>query len=194
MSRGSVETNRAEETIPAVEVESLRFAYGPASDGEDPFELHVDRWCVRKGERFALHGPSGCGKSTLLDLVAGVLLPAVGRLKVGGIDLAALPETERRAFRLRQMGFVFQDFPLVGYLDALDNVLLPFRLHRELHAGLGRNGPARERAAQLLRELGLGSELGRRPEQLSQGERQRVAIARALVTEPALLLADEPTA
>lgn len=101
-----------------------------------------------------------------------------------------MTESQRRAHRIRHLGFVFQDFPLVEYLDARENVLLPFRLNPALELG----PEDRERADRLLADLGLGGRRDRRPGKLSQGERQRVAIARALVTEPQLLLADEPTA
>ena len=138
----------------------------------------------------ALHGPSGCGKSTLLDLVAGSLAPSSGSLEVEGEDLAQLTEAQRRAHRIRTIGFVFQDFPLVEYLDAEENALLPYRIDPRLHI----DDETRRRAQDLLESLGLGDKINRRPAELSQGERQRVAIARALVTQPRLLLADEPTA
>lgn len=177
-----------------IQVEGLRFVYpearGADSGPDGGFELALEGWTVAAGERWALHGPSGCGKSTLLDLVAGVRLPSSGTVRVEGRDWASLGEAERRAWRLRRVGFVFQDFPLVDYLDALDNVLLPYRLH----ASLDLDEAARERARGLLADLGLGTKGGRRPRELSQGERQRLALARALVTEPGLILADEPTA
>ncbi|MEM9553993.1 MAG: ATP-binding cassette domain-containing protein [Acidobacteriota bacterium] len=178
---------------PALRVENLRFAY--RADGAATFRLALDAWTVARGERWALHGPSGCGKSTVLDLVAGVLRPGVGveltgRIELDGHDLATLSESARRALRLRRVGFVFQDFPLIEYLDVLDNVLLPYRLHSALRLDDG----VRRRARDLLTRLGLGEVAVRLPAALSQGERQRVAIARALVAEPSLVLADEPTA
>lgn len=177
-----------------IEARSLRFSYGAGSAPERElgagFELRLDRWTVGAGERWALHGPSGCGKSTLLDLVAGVRVPTSGSLTVAGQNPARQSAAERRAHRLRRVGFVFQDFPLVDYLDAVDNVLLPYRLHRSLVL----DSSTRQRAVELLADLGLGSKGERRPSQLSQGERQRVALARALITRPPLLLADEPTA
>ena len=172
-----------------IEAVDLRFAY-PPRPGTEAFELRLPEWSVARGQRVALFGPSGCGKSTLLNLLAGVLVASSGRLMVEGQELAALSEAERRAWRIRNLGFVFQDFPLVDYLDAQENVLLPYRLNSALRLDAG----ARGRAAELLGQLGLGGKLKRRPRELSQGERQRVAIARALVTEPRLLLADEPTA
>lgn len=181
---------------PAVLVEGVRFAYASRrrrvgrSSSDSPFELVVSSWRVDAGERVALHGPSGSGKSTLLQLIAGILVPQEGHLEVSGRDLRRLAEGERRAHRVQSLGFVFQDFPLVDHLSAEENVLLPYRLNRTLRLDRG----ARERARRLLQDLGVDHRAGHRPAELSQGECQRVAIARALVTEPVMLLADEPTA
>jgi ABC-type lipoprotein export system ATPase subunit len=167
----------------AIHATRLRFAYG------DDFSMDLAPFEVSEGARVVLHGPSGCGKSTLLNLVAGALVPDSGTLQVCGTDLAQLSESQRRAWRVQNVGFVFQDYPLVDYLSALDNVLLPYRLNSALKL----DASAKTRATGLLETLDLADKLGRRPEQLSQGERQRVAIARAVVTQPRLLLADEPT-
>jgi ABC-type lipoprotein export system ATPase subunit len=161
----------------------LGFAYG------EDFSLHLPTFKVTRGARVVLHGPSGCGKSTLLNLIAGALVPDSGRLLVCGTDLSQLSESQRRAWRVQNLGFVFQDYPLVDYLSALDNVLLPYRLNTTLKL----NTQAKDRARSLLDTLGLGDKRQRRPAQLSQGERQRVAIARAVITQPRILLADEPT-
>lgn len=172
----------------AIELRGVRFCRpsGPAGAG---FSIEVPAWTVPRGAAVALHGPSGCGKSTLLDLVAGVLPVDVGTLTVLGQELHRLSEDERRAHRIQSVGFVFQDFPLVGYLDLLDNVLLPYRLNPVLTL----DDAARSRAVGLLDQLGLSGLGRRRPAGISVGEGHRVAIARALVTSPALLLADEPT-
>jgi putative ABC transport system ATP-binding protein len=138
----------------------------------------------------ALHGPSGCGKSTLLNLVAGMLRPSRGTLDVEGRELKSMSDAERRAHRIQKIGFVFQDFPLVDYLNAEENVLFPYRLNRALHL----DATVRDRARYLLDYLGIADQRLSRPAELSQGEQQRVAIARSLVTDPVLLLADEPTA
>jgi putative ABC transport system ATP-binding protein len=176
---------------PAIQVSGLRFSYPvPHGTGGEAFHLALDDWRVETGARVALHGPSGCGKSTLLDLLAGVLRPSAGRVEVVGADLVRLPDDAVRAHRIRTLGFVFQDFPLVDYLDALENVLFPYRLNRALRL----DEDARRRARDLLGGLGLAGKEGRLPRELSVGERQRVAIARALVTGPRILLADEPTA
>lgn len=174
----------------AIQAKDLRFSYRERGrKGPPSFSLQLSSWQVPEGASAVLHGPSGCGKSTLLNLVSGVLHPEAGSLEVQGLELATASEAQRRAHRIRNIGIVFQDFPLVDYLDATENVLFPYRLNPALR--LDRS--ARSRARSLLAELGLGNKLGRRPATLSQGERQRVAIARAIVTEPRLLLADEPT-
>ncbi|HCH64092.1 MAG: ABC transporter ATP-binding protein [Deltaproteobacteria bacterium] len=176
-------------TTPAIVAHDLHFAY-PTRTHDTPFALHLPVWEVPRGGRVALYGPSGCGKSTLLNLIAGVLPLARGSLEVAGRQLRNLSDAERRAHRIRSLGFVFQDYPLVDHLSAFENVLFPFRLNPALRL----DAPARTRASTLLHDLGLGDKGGRRPSALSQGERQRVAIARALVTRPAIVLADEPTA
>ena len=174
----------------AIVAEDLHFLYADARGDQAPFALHLPEWSVPTGSRTALFGPSGCGKSTVLNLVAGLLVPASGSLRVLGHNIGAMSEAQRRAQRIASIGFIFQDFPLVDYLDATENVLLPYRINPALSLDTG----ARSRAASLLEELELGGLAHRKPAALSQGERQRVAIARALVAEPSLLLADEPTA
>ena len=143
---------------------------------------------VRTGEVVLIMGPSGSGKTTLLSMLGAMLRPSAGRVEVDGVDLASLAEKRLPAFRARRFGFVFQDFNLLSALTVRENVELALNL-----AGVtGR--PARERAEQLLRDLGLGERLGFLPEKLSGGEKQRVVIARALANDPAVILADEPTA
>lgn len=167
-----------------IEVADLRFAY---PDGR--FRLSVPRLRVADGERVAVVGPSGTGKSTLLNLVAGLLVPQAGRIAVGGTDVAALSEAERRRFRAGTIGFVFQDFRLLDHLPARENVLYPCRIG----AGLRLDAEARARAAALLDACGLSDKSDSYPGALSQGEKQRVAICRALVTRPRLILSDEAT-
>jgi putative ABC transport system ATP-binding protein len=167
-----------------IEVRDLAFAYG---DGD--FELRLPELQIVAGETAAFVGPSGCGKTTLVHLIAGILRPARGRIGVLGRDLGELGEAERRRLRIQRIGFVFQQFELLDYLDVRDNILLANMINRALP-------PARRmRAAaeRLASSLGLGERLRHRPDQLAQGERQRVAICRALLNEPDILIADEPT-
>ena len=165
-------------------LEELSFRY-PGG----PFRLEVPKLHIEPGERTAIIGPSGSGKTTLLRLISGLVTPDLGRAVTNGVEVGALSDTERRAFRLGNVGLVFQEFELLEYLSVLDNVLLPFRLDGSLP---GREA-ARERASALARSVGLEDKLDRRPASLSQGERQRVAVCRALVTRPPIVLADEPT-
>ena len=143
--------------------------------------------CEIERGRFAfIVGPSGSGKSTLLYLLGALDRPSSGSIRVEGRDLAAMSEAEQNKYRRDDIGFIFQSFNLIGNLDAVENVLVPF-LPRGLPPGI------REKARALLTEVGLGQRLDHRPRQLSGGEQQRVAIARALIKDPALVLADEPT-
>jgi len=167
-----------------IRFEDLAFRY-PGG----PFRLDVPELSVEKGERLAIIGPSGSGKTTLLRLISGIVTPSAGKVVTNQVEVSALGDAERRRFRLHTVGLVFQEFELLDYLSVLDNVLLPFRLDDSL---AGRDG-ARDRAVELARKVGLEDKLGRRPANLSQGERQRVAVCRALVTRPPLVLADEPT-
>ncbi len=142
---------------------------------------------IGPGEFTALYGPSGSGKSTLLLLAAGLLRPDRGTVRFDGRDLATMNSRESAAYRLRDVGFVFQAFHLMPGASALDNALIKLPV-------LGFTvAEAREQARPWLRRVGLGERLGHRPDQLSMGECQRVAIARALVGEPHMVLADEPT-
>ncbi len=143
---------------------------------------------VAPGEIVLIMGPSGSGKTTLLSMLGALLKPTDGTIELDGEMISALAENKLPDIRLRQFGFIFQDFNLLSALTALENVAIVAEL-----AGL-KNGAARKKAAAILTELGLAERLNFLPEKLSGGEKQRVAIARALVNDPALILADEPTA
>ena len=143
---------------------------------------------VEPGEVVLIMGPSGSGKSTLLSMLGALLKPTEGEIQLGDEVLSALSENRLPEIRLHQFGFIFQDFNLLSALTVLENVALVAEL-----AGAKR-GDAREKARAQLTELGLAERLDFLPEKLSGGEKQRVAIARALINEPALILADEPTA
>ena len=142
---------------------------------------------VRRGEFLALMGPSGSGKSTLLHLIAAMDRPSDGRVLVLGQDLGALGKRELARWRNRHIGFVFQAFNLIPVLTALENVMLPLQL-----TGLNAKEQM-EHARTALELVGLGDRFHHFPRQLSGGQEQRVAIARAIVTDPDLILADEPT-
>jgi putative ABC transport system ATP-binding protein len=142
---------------------------------------------VEVGEFVALMGPSGCGKSTLLHLIGGMDRPTRGRITCGGVSLATLHETALAHFRRRRVGFVFQFFNLLPTLSVIENVTLPLLLD-----GV-EESQARERAECLLERVGLSSRITHFPAALSGGEMQRAAVARAVVSQPELVLADEPT-
>jgi putative ABC transport system ATP-binding protein len=167
-----------------IAISDLEFRF-PRSD----FRLAVGSLDVAAGERVAIVGPSGSGKTTLLHLVAGILTPARGTVRVAGETISALHDAARRAYRISRVGLVFQSFELIGYLDVFENILLPYRLNSalQLTPDVGR------RARELAEQTGIAHRLGYYPHRLSQGERQRVAICRAMLPEPPLLLADEPT-
>ena len=150
--------------------------------------VHDVSLSVSPGEIVLIMGPSGSGKTTLLSMLGALLKPSEGTIRLNGTVISALAESRLPEIRLKQFGFIFQDFNLLSALTTLENVAIVAEL-----AGT-RSREARRKATDLLRELGLGERLSFLPEKLSGGEKQRVAIARALVNDPALILADEPTA
>jgi putative ABC transport system ATP-binding protein len=142
---------------------------------------------VNKGEFVAIMGPSGSGKTTLLNVLGCLDKPTSGRVLLDGVDVAKLPETELYKIRRNKIGFVFQTFNLLPYLNAIENVELPMECTKKSKS------ERRSRAGKLLEMVGLSGREEHRPQRLSAGEQQRVAIARALANDPAILLADEPT-
>jgi putative ABC transport system ATP-binding protein len=174
---------------PAVDISNLEFGW---TRGE-PL-LSVERLRIAPGERVFLSGPSGSGKSTLLGLIAGVLSPRAGEVRIAGTLITALAPGKRDRFRGAHVGFIFQMFNLIPYLDVRANVLLPLQFSRERRARLGKAEPADE-VQRLLAALGIAEVAlsGRPVAQLSIGQQQRVAAARALIGRPGLVIADEPT-
>ncbi|WP_051724054.1 ABC transporter ATP-binding protein [Micromonospora chokoriensis] len=170
---------------PAIEAVDVSRTY--QLDGVSVEALRGVSLVVQPGDYVALVGPSGSGKSTLMHLLGGLDRPTGGRLVIGGRDVNALAPPEMATLRNETIGFVFQAFHLLPRTSAVENVALPL-VYRGVSAR-----QRRERAAAMLGRVGLGHRLDHRPNQMSGGEQQRVAIARALVTEPTVLLADEPT-
>jgi len=167
-----------------IKLENIKFSYPGTS-----FVLQKDNLVVEKGSSLALIGPSGCGKTTLLKLLCGILIPHNGHISCGQESINQLSDRACRAFRIQNIGLVFQDSALLDYLTVEQNILHPYRLNPALKL----TKDVRNRAAELLEQMGLSSHSKKYPKQLSGGEKQRVAIARALITQPKIILADEPT-
>ncbi|MEL7472303.1 MAG: ABC transporter ATP-binding protein [Planctomycetota bacterium] len=170
-------------TQPVISVRNARYRF----PGAERLTLCVPTLAITPGEHTAIIGPSGCGKTTLLRLIVGLLAPSEGEVRTLGTDPASLRPSERGRARLRSIGMVFQEFALLGYLSALDNITLTARL-----GGLDLR-EAKDRARRLAEGAGVAHTLARKPHRLSQGERQRIAVCRALVTHPRLIVCDEPT-
>ncbi|MDQ6695112.1 MAG: ABC transporter ATP-binding protein [Chloroflexota bacterium] len=170
--------------IPAVEAVNLTRSL--PLGGKEVAILNGVSFTTEPGEWIALTGPSGSGKSTLLGIIAGLDTPSSGTIRISGIDISRMDEGKLAAMRNKEIGIVFQSFNLIPSLTAQENVEVP------LYVGSGHRKAA-GKAAAMLDLVGLGDRRKHRPHQLSGGEQQRVAVARALVTEPSLLIADEPT-
>ena len=168
-----------------IRIRSLRKAYQRGGQ-QIPVLLDVDL-DVQRGEFIALMGPSGSGKSTLLNLIAGIDKPSSGTIEIGGVDIATLSEAELADWRAANVGFIFQFYNLMPVLTAFENVELPLLL-----TGLSARR-RREHVEATLAAVGLLDRMDHYPNELSGGQQQRVAIARALVTDPMLIVADEPT-
>lgn len=170
----------------AIELANIRFHYPEQADHS---VLNIPLWSLPDGERAFVHGPSGSGKSTLLSLLSGLLIPSDGQLKVLGQRLDKMSGRQRDRFRAAQIGYVFQQFNLIPYLNPVDNILLATRFSKQkFTAGLN------EEIKHLLNTLNIVEREWYKPTRnLSIGQQQRVAIARALINKPRLLIADEPT-
>src|SRR6185295_15317514 len=172
----SCEANESPMALVETEALSRRFGSLRALD-----ELTL---AIEEGDWVAVTGPSGSGKTTLLNILSGLDRPTSGKVRVGGVDLAALSSRELARYRQQTVGLIFQQFHLIPYLTALENVMLAQYVHSMTDRG---------EAEEALRRVGLSERLGHLPSQLSGGEQQRVCIARALINQPRLILADEPT-
>ncbi len=169
--------------MPLLEVTDLRKDYR-LPDGTRHTVVRVPHFQLEERQQIALRGESGSGKTTFLNLIAGILKPDAGTVRIAGGEMSSLPEAKRDHLRARNIGYIFQTFNLLQGHTALENVLLGMSF-----------GPGEDRAAaaQLLQRVGLSDRLYHYPRQLSTGQQQRVAVARALASRPKLVLADEPT-
>jgi putative ABC transport system ATP-binding protein len=172
-------------TIPLLETRNLVKDY--VLGGETVHAVNDVSLTISRGEFVAIMGASGSGKSTFMNMIGCLDVPSAGTLLLDGVDTKSLSSDELAEVRNRKIGFVFQQFNLLGRTTALDNVAVPL-----IYAGLG-GAERRARARAKLEEMGLGNRTDHTPAKLSGGQQQRVAIARALVTDPLMLLADEPT-
>lgn len=170
---------------PVIELSGVRKSF-PQPEGGRVAILDIDALSIPAGEQLALEGSSGSGKSTLLNVIAGILRPDSGSVRIDGIDITRLAEPQRDRLRADKLGLVFQSFNLLSGFTALENVLVAM--------SFGSDRPDRQRASGLLAAVGLSHRLHHRPAQLSTGQQQRVAVARALANRPRVVLADEPTA
>jgi putative ABC transport system ATP-binding protein len=167
-----------------IELSKINFEYK-----QSDFRLQFDSIKADSKKAVALIGPSGCGKTTLMSLISGILAPQSGEIVINNAEINNLPDKQRRLFRIQNIGFVFQDFALLEYLNLYENILHPYRIN----SALTLDASVKKRANDLAEKVGISRRLKNYPGQTSVGEQQRAAIARALLNEPAVILADEPT-
>ncbi len=167
-----------------ISLENIYFRYQNSD-----FKLDIDHLTFEKGSKTAIIGTSGFGKTTMLNLIAGILLPEKGKITIENNEINVLPDSTRRNFRIQHIGFIFQDFKLIPYLNVLDNILLPYHINNIIKISKETLSDIHE----IVEEVGIADKLKKKPSELSQGEKQRVAICRALVQKPSIILADEPT-
>lgn len=169
-----------------IELNDVQYAYPEANQ---KLALNVQHWSVKANEQVFVHGPSGCGKSTLLNILSGMLLPTQGEISVLGEQLHAMNNRRRDQFRAKHIGYVFQQFNLIPYLDAINNIELASYFTK-----VPNQANKTEAIKTLLSDLNIASSEWKKPvSKLSTGQQQRIAIARALINKPELLIADEPT-
>lgn len=167
-----------------IELSRINFEYKQSN-----FRLQFESLKAESKKAIALIGPSGCGKTTLMSLIAGILPSQSGKIVISNTEINNLADSQRRLFRIQNIGFVFQDFALLEYLNLYENILHPYRIN----SALTLDASVKQRASALAEKVGISKRSKNYPGQASVGEQQRCAIARALLNEPAVILADEPT-
>jgi putative ABC transport system ATP-binding protein len=167
-----------------IELSKINFEYK-----QSDFQLRFDSIKAESKKAVALIGPSGCGKTTLMSLIAGILPSQRGKILINNAEINSLTDKQRRLFRIQNIGFVFQDFALLEYLNLYENILHPYRIN----AALKLDALVKKRARDLAERVGISKRLKNYPGQTSVGEQQRCEIARSLLNEPSVILADEPT-
>ena len=167
-----------------LQIRDLHFQY-PASD----FKIKISDIKITKGSKIAISGKSGSGKTTLIHLISGILKPQSGEILFYDKSITDMNYKEIRKHRISNIGFIFQEFELLEYLNVMDNLILPYKINKSLVL----DAEIEDKAKEIANRIGIGNKLDQHPKQLSGGERQRLAIARALITSPPLIIADEPT-
>ena len=167
-----------------LQIRDLHFQY-PASD----FKIEISDIKITQGSKIAISGKSGSGKTTLIHLISGILKPQSGKILFYDESITDMNDKEIRKHRISNIGFIFQEFELLEYLNVMDNLVLPYKINKSLVL----DAEIKDKAKEIANRIGIGNKLDQHPKQLSGGERQRLAIARALITSPPLIIADEPT-
>tara|TARA_B100002052_G_scaffold297978_1_gene330079 strand:- start:616 stop:1305 length:690 start_codon:yes stop_codon:yes gene_type:complete len=167
-----------------LQIRDLHFQY-PASD----FKIEISDIKITQGSKIAISGKSGSGKTTLIHLISGILRPQSGEILFYDKSITDMNDKEIRKHRISNIGFIFQEFELLEYLNVMDNLVLPYKINKSLVL----DAEIKDKAKEIANRIGIGNKLDQHPKQLSGGERQRLAIARALITSPPLIIADEPT-
>ena len=167
-----------------LQIRDLHFQY-PARD----FKIEISDIKFTQGSKIAISGKSGSGKTTLIHLISGILKPQSGEILFYDKSITDMNDKEIRKHRISNIGFIFQEFELLEYLNVMDNLILPYKINKSLVL----DAEIKDKAKEIANRIGIGNKLDQHPKQLSGGERQRLAIARALITSPPLIIADEPT-
>jgi len=178
-----IESTAIDNTKSFLEIKDLRKSY-PLGTGNSQFVVDVKNFTLEPGSQLAIHGPSGAGKSTFLNLIAGIIKPDTGSIRIGNLEMTTLSEPKRDLARAQDIGYVFQSFHLLQGCSALDNLLVAMAMNGKVD---------RKRARELLSLVGIKEKENSLPFELSIGQQQRVCLARALSNNPKLMLADEPT-